>query len=69
MEEIRLIHTFPATERVVGICNYRDTVIVATEDRIYEVVDDGVREIPLVYDDLEEVKVPKSQKPDFSGML
>jgi len=39
---VELIATFPEGTTVVGIVNFKDQVIVATSNGVYELVDDGV---------------------------
>lgn len=41
MIELHEICRMPNAERIVGIVQYRDDIIVATEDRIYRLVYDG----------------------------
>lgn len=49
MSESKLIHSFPEGIKVVGILNYRDRLLLATENALYELIDDELEAVPIKY--------------------
>lgn len=49
----KLIHEFPNGEKCVGIINFRERIIVATEHRVYELKEDKLYPIQMVLTDVE----------------
>lgn len=50
-ETLECIYQFPPEEKIIGICNYRDEIIVATDRGIYKAINldnDELMEISIV---------------------
>lgn len=47
MEIIEMIWQCPSNERIIGIVQWRDMVIVTTDQTVYRVTDDGRDLIPI----------------------
>ena len=48
---LKCIYQFPPEEKIIGICNYRDVIVVATDRNVYKVInidDEELMEISVV---------------------
>ena len=46
--KFELLYVFPEGERVVGMCTFKDQVLIATDCAVYRVKDDVVEEVSFV---------------------
>ena len=53
---MRVIHRFDHGENIVGLVVFQDQLIVATNERIYRLVDDHLERIELVRENRDDGK-------------
>jgi hypothetical protein len=59
MTNYKLVHSFPSGVKVVGMIQYKDRVLLATEDALYELIDDQLEPVTIKWLENAPVDPPK----------